>query len=86
MTPAENSNYGTRNRRVSESLTNYNSKSKPIQQTDAKTGEIVAVYPSIREAERVGNFDSGAVSACCQNKYMRKGNNIYKKYLWRYAT
>lgn len=86
MTPAENSNYGTRNKRVSISKTNLPSMSKKVGQIDKTTGEIICIYPSIRETERLGNFDSGAVSACCKNKYMREGNNIYKNYIWKYVS
>lgn len=86
MTPEQNSNWGTRNERVSKSKTNLPSMSKKVEQIDRTTGEIICVYPSLREAERVGNFDSGAVSACCKNKYMREGNNIYKNYIWKYGV
>lgn len=86
MTAKENTNWGTRNHRISTSKTNLPSMSKKVEQIDKTTGEIICVYPSLREAERVGHFDSGAVSACCNNKYMRDGNNIYKNYIWKYAS
>ena len=85
MTAVENSNWGTRNKRVSETRTNLPGISKKVEQIDKTTGEVICVYPSLREAERVGHFDTGAVSACCRNKYMRNGNNIYKNFVWKYA-
>lgn len=85
MTAEQNSNWGTRNNRISETKTNLPSMSKKVVQIDKITGEVICVYPSLREAERVGQFDSGAVSACCKNKYMRSGNNIYKNFVWKYA-
>lgn len=86
MTPKENSNWGTRNVRLSKGLTNLPSKCKMVVQINSTTKEVVCVYPSLREAERVGKFDSGAVAACCKNKYMREGNNIYKGFIWKYAS
>lgn len=85
MTPDGNANWGTRNSRISETKTNIPSMSKKVAQINKNTGEVICVYPSLREAERIGHFDSGAVSACCKNKYMREGNNIYKNFIWKYA-
>lgn len=85
MTPKDNSNWGTRNSRISKTKTNIPSMSKKVAQINKNTGEVICVYPSLREAERIGHFDSGAVSACCKNKYMREGNNIYKNFIWKYA-
>lgn len=84
MTPKDNSNWGTRNKRISKAKINLSSISKEVQQLDKNTKQIIAIYPSTREAHRNG-FDSGAVSACCNNRYMREGNNIYKGYIWKYA-
>lgn len=85
VTAKENTNWGSRNHRISKTKTNLPSMSKKIAQINKTTGEIICVYPSLREAERVGHFDSGAISACCKKKYMREGNNIYKNYIWKYA-
>ena len=56
MTPKENSNWGTRNERVSEKQTN-GKKSKPVLKIDHISNEIVAEFPSIKEAERQTGFN-----------------------------
>lgn len=57
-----NANYGTRNKRVAEKL------SMPVHQIDNVTDEVIAVYPSVREAGRQTVFDFTAISACCRGK------------------
>lgn len=76
-----NSNYGTRNKRIAEVNTNGKTSKQVYQHTlDEKLAKI---WPSIAECGRNG-FNKGAVSACCNNKYMREGNNKYKDYIWKY--
>lgn len=71
-----NDNYGTRNKRVSEKLTN-GKLSKPVLQL-TKTGELVREYTSAREAGRNGYYQPN-VSACCSGKL-----KSYKGFIWKY--
>lgn len=43
------------------------------------TGEFIAEYPSLKEAENASNIHHSAISAACQNKRQRGG-----QYLWKY--
>ena len=81
VSPKENSNYGTRNERVSKSNTNNTKLSKSVGAF--KNGELVLTFPSTNEASRNG-FKQSAVSMCCRNCYSREGNNKYKGFTWRY--
>ena len=58
-----NSNYGTRNNRLSKTKTNNTYNTKPV--LCVETGRI---YPSIREAARQTNIPNTHISACCLNK------------------
>lgn len=71
-----NCNYGTRNKRISEKMTN-GKKSKPILQF-TKTGELVREYPSTREAGRNG-FHPGHIIDCCKGK-----QKYHKGFIWKY--
>lgn len=71
-----NANHGTRNKRISEKMTN-GKLSKPVLQF-TKTGEFVCEWPSTREAERNG-FNNGAVGSCCRGE-----RKYYKGFVWRY--
>lgn len=73
MTPKQNSNWGTRNERLSKQVGAF------------KDGELVLVFPSTNEAGRLG-FDRSVVSKCCRNCYLREGNNVYKGYTWQYLN
>ena len=73
MTPKQNSNWGTRNERLSKQVGAY------------KDGKLVMTFPSTREAQRNG-FNGGNVSACCRNCFNRAGNNVYKGYTWQYLN
>lgn len=91
MTCKENNNYGTRNKRVSESLKGrkrppeiFETLRRPIEAVN-EDGTIVYSFISISEAERNG-FSRTAIKACVRNKYWnKKGKNIYKDLIWRYA-
>lgn len=72
-----NSNYGTRNQRVAEA------QSKKVYQYTLD-GRLVKIWSSTAECGKNG-FNSGAVAACCNNKYKREGNNIYKGFRWSYT-
>ena len=57
-----NMRYGTRLKHVVEK------RSKPVLQIDKETNEVIAEYPSAREAARKLNIDQGSISACCRGK------------------
>lgn len=70
-----NINYGSRTQRTE----------KPVVQLDPTTNKVINVYHSSMEADRQG-FNQGNISKCCQNKFSRPGNNIYKGYKWQYMS
>ena len=74
MSQKDNINYGTRNKRVAESL------SKKVQMFNKKTGELLATFPSLMEAERVTGINQSNISKCCLGKYKSAGG-----YKWRYS-
>ena len=53
---------------------------KPVEAYNKETGEFVARYDSIGDAERAGFFGS-KVSACCKGRIPS-----YKGYIWKYVT
>lgn len=61
----DNCNHGTRNERVSKTLTNGKLSKKVLQFT--LDGEFVREWESTNECGRNG-FNQGAVSACCNGK------------------
>ena len=74
MSQKDNINYGTRNKRASEAL------SKQVQMFDKSTGELLATFPSLMEAERVTGIYHGNISQCCNGKYKSAGG-----YIWKYS-
>ena len=74
MSQKDNNNYGTRNKRIGESL------SKKVQMFDKSTGELLATFPSTREAARVTGISPKNISACCIGKRKSAGG-----YIWKYA-
>ena len=44
----------------------------------SKTGELIAEYPSTREAERQTGCSHGNICACCKGKYKSCGGFIWK--------
>ena len=60
-----NINYGTRNERVSETLTNGKRSKRVLQFT--LDGDFVREYPSTHECERNG-FEHSSVIRCCKGK------------------
>ena len=69
-----NLSYGTRIQRVTEF------KSKPIRQYSTNK-ELIAEYPSIREAERQTGFANANISACWRRK---PHHNTQYGYIWRF--
>lgn len=76
MTPKENSNWGTRNERVSEKQTN-GKNSKPVLKIDPISNEIVAEFPSTKEAERQTGFNH----ICLWCRGIRKSSDGF---IWKY--
>lgn len=70
MTPKQNSNFGTRNARLS--------KAKNKQVGAFKNGELIMLFQSTKEAEKQG-YKHSAVSMCCNGKLTH-----YKGFEWRY--
>ena len=81
-----NNNYGTAKQRIAAALTN-GKLSKPVQQL-TMTGELVAEYPSAREAARQNGWSQGSICDCCRGGFYRKGkwqnSHSYKGFSWRY--
>ena len=73
MSQKDNNNYGTRNKRVAESLSNQ------VQMFDKATGELLATFPSTHEAERVTRIAYQSISSCCLGKRKSAGG-----YVWKY--
>lgn len=70
-----NINYGNRNKKVSDKLTNRPDKCKKI--LCVETG---IVYPSTREIERIYGYAHSNINACCQGKRKTRGG-----YHWKYV-
>ena len=79
MTPKENCNHGTRNKRVAKTQRNDPKKSIRVQAFD-KQGNLVFDFPSSREAERQMGFKPSNISACCKGK-----RKYHKGLIWQYA-
>ena len=47
-------------------------------------GELLKIWNSTCECGRNG-FHQGNIVSCCNNKYLREGNNKYKGYRWSYT-
>ena len=74
MSQKDNTNYGTRNKRAGEAF------SKKVQMFDKSTGELLATFPSTREAARVTGINPSHISECCNGKKKSAGG-----YIWKYA-
>ena len=79
MSQRDNNNYGTRNKRIAEANINNPSLSKKVQMFDKSTGELLATFPSLMEAERVTGIAYQSISSCCLGKLKSAGG-----YIWRY--
>lgn len=77
MSMKDNLNYGTRNKRSAESIVEVLAKS--VQMFDKSTGELLATFPSLCEAERVTGISRPNISNCCRNKQKYAGD-----YVWKY--
>ena len=77
LSPKQNSNWGTRNKRITKANTN-GKLSKAVGAF--KDGKLVMTFPSKAEAGRNG-FDSGSVGRCCRGV---KNYKTHKGFEWRY--
>ena len=71
-----NNNYGTRNKRISEKMTN-GKLSKPVLQY-TKSGEFVREWKSMNDVQRNLNYNKGNISSCCTGRYKSAYNFIWK--------
>ena len=71
-----NSNYGSRNKKISIKKRNHIKVSIPIIQMEL-SGKVIAEYPSMREAARVNSYEQAAIQRCCRGK-----KKTYKGYKW----
>ena len=81
MSQKDNINYGTRNKRASETQINDKNKSKAVQMFDKSTGELLSTFLSTREAERVTGIYHSSISKCCLGKRKSSGG-----YIWCFTT
>lgn len=77
-TASYNNNYGTRIRRLAEAIAK--ALSKPVQQLDKATGELLATFPSTVEAERITGIARSSICKCCLRKRKSAGG-----FIWKYA-
>lgn len=75
VTPSQNTNYGTRNKRVSEKL------GKRIQMLD-KNNNILKTFNSIKEAAQFLNKKSGSNISFCLNGYYKSAYG----YKWKFEA
>lgn len=69
MTPKENSNYGNRNKNISNTKTNTNCKT--VYQYNLND-ELINVFPSTKEVQRQLGFLATHIADCCRKKVIDK--------------
>lgn len=86
LTPKENSNWGTRNKRLAKMLSEVNkgkipvaNPPKPVNQYTLD-GEYVKSWSSIAVAARELGLNNGHISLCCNGKRKKTGG-----FIWRFA-
>lgn len=77
VTPKENNNNPLTKKKKSETA-----HKKNVYQFTLN-GELVNIWKSFAECGRNG-YNRGNVCLCCNNKYLMKGNNVYKGFKWSY--
>ena len=75
MTPSENINWGTRNKRVATKI------SKPVYQYSLD-GNLIKVWKSARQIEKELGYKHQSIGQCC--KKAARYNTAYG-YIWRYS-
>ena len=66
-TAKENSNYGTRNERLSRKILQY-----------SKSGEFIREWKGSREVERVLDINNSHIIECCKGRYKSAGGFVWK--------
>ncbi len=77
LTPRENYNWGTRNKRITKTMTNGKTSKKVYQYT--LDGELVRVWPSTMECNRNG-FNHSHIAECCRGVKPQ-----YRGFIWSYS-
>lgn len=83
-----NTNYGARNKKVSEKMTN-GKLSKIVHQYDLN-GNFIREFPSIMEIYRQFGYDITHISKCCKGGYFDKKRNKWvnvsqsQGFIWRF--
>ena len=83
-THKDNQNHGTRNKRISEKLTN-GKLSIPIAQSDPSTNKVINVWKSSMAAERECGFNNSRINDCCRGKRKTHGGFRWC-YLYSYIS
>jgi len=91
VTSKENSNWGTRNQRISDYVKKHpipiclgqrhGRNKKTVIQLNPLTGEIISKYESTIEAANAVGCNNGKISECCTGK-----RKTTRGYSWRYAS
>lgn len=81
MTPKENANWGTRTSRQIETQTNRPDLSKTVYQYDLD-GNLVKVWPSAKEVQRVLGYANTNITACCNKTKYHEKQYAYG-YIWK---
>lgn len=76
VTRGQNINWGTRNERVSKTLTNGKT-SKPVLQY-SKNGLLLNEFPSLGEVQREFGFSIGNISMCCNGSLKQAYGFVWK--------
>lgn len=74
-----NHNYGNRNKKISDKLTNGKT-SKKVFQYDLQ-GNFIKEWPSVREIQRQLGYSNQNICACCLGKYKQSYG-----YIWSYQS
>lgn len=48
--------------------------------------KLLEVWDSLKECKEQTGIGHGTLSACCNNKYLREGNNIFNNFIWKYVS
>lgn len=73
----DNLKYGSRAEKHRKAMTNHISMSKKVVQLSL-SGDFIAEYPSLREAERVLGFPMSNIKECCKGRYKSTHGFIFK--------
>lgn len=90
MTPKENSNWGTRNKRLSDIHRNRQDCSKPVLQY-TPSGEFVAEYPSAGEAGRQTKINPNNIRTAARNAVVKNHGRLITitkagGFIWKYKN